>query len=125
MFDERVIAQTGTETMRPGWFTTKRYGSPAAVVGSVVAFGVMFALVGYAIVESGYLMSNSCIGSTGQMVCPVSGPDWARPLPGAAAFLGLLAGLVGLLAGRPVRTPAMITGFLLTVAGLAGSWLIG
>jgi hypothetical protein len=125
MDDESVTAETGTEAMRPGWFTSRRYGSPAAVVGSVVAFGAMFALAGYAIVESSHLMSNSCIGDTGQMVCPVSGPDWARPLPGAAAFLGLLAGLVGLLAGRPVRTPAMITGFLLIAVGLAGSWLIG
>ncbi|MEG3632577.1 hypothetical protein [Micromonospora palythoicola] len=111
--------------MRPGWFTSKRYGSPAGVVGSVVAFGVLFAFAGYAIIKSSQLMSNSCIGDNGQMVCPVSGPDWARPLPGAAVFLGLLAGLAGLLAGRPVRTPALITGFLLTAVGLAGSWLIG
>jgi hypothetical protein len=122
-----VTAQTrtGTVTVRPGWFTSKRYGGPTAVVGSVVAFGVLFAFAGYAIIVSSYLMSNSCIGDTGQIVCPASGPDWARPLPGVAALLGLLAGLAGLLAGRPVRTTAMTTGFLLTTVGLAGSWLIG
>ena len=69
-------------------------------------------------------MSNKCFGDTGQVVCPTSGPDWARPLPGAAAFLGLLVGLVGVLAGRPVRTPALTAGFLLAAAGLAGSWLL-
>jgi hypothetical protein len=111
--------------VRRGWFTSKRYGRPAAVIGSVVAFGVLFAFAGYTILTSAYLMSNSCIGDTGQLpICPASGPDWARPLPSAAAFLGLLAGLAGLLAGRPVRTPALVAGFLLTAAGLAGSWLM-
>jgi hypothetical protein len=85
---------------------------------------VLVAFAGYALIESRYLMSNSCIGDTGQTVCPSSGPAWARPLPVAAVLLGLVAGLAGLLAGRPVRTPAMTTGFLLTAGGLAGSWLM-
>jgi hypothetical protein len=112
-------------TAGSGWFTSKRYGSPAAVVGSVVAFGLLFCFFGYTIVMSAYLMSNDCIGDTGQLpICPANGPDWARPLPPGAALLGLLAGLAGLLAGRPVRTPALIAGFLLTAAGLAGSELM-
>jgi hypothetical protein len=114
-----------TVRVRSGWFTRKRYGSPAAVVGSVVAFGVLFCFAGYTIAESLYLMSNSCIGDNGQLpICPASGPDWARPMPGAVALLGLLTGLAGLLAGRPVRTAAVIAGFLLIAAGLAGSWLM-
>lgn len=91
--------------MRPKWRTGKRYGSPTAVVGPVLAFGVLFAFAEYAIIRSSYLMSNSCTGDTGQMVCPTSGPDRPRPLPGAATLLGLLAGLAGLLADRPIRTP--------------------
>ncbi len=110
--------------MRPGWFTGKRYGDSGTVVGFLGVFVLLFIFVGCVIFDSAYLMSNSCIGDTGQMVCPTGGPDWARPLPGAAALLGLLAGLAGLLAGRPVRTPAVITGFLLTAVGLAGSWLM-
>ena len=84
-----------------------------------------FGFVAYTIIESSYLQSNRCIGDSGQLpICPANGPDWARPLPGAAALLGLLVGLSGLLAGRPIRTPALIAGFLLTAAGLAGSWLM-
>jgi hypothetical protein len=112
-------------TERPGWFTSKRYGNRTGVAGSVVALGMLFAFAGCTIVESSHLMSNSCFGDTGQMVCPVNGPDWARSLPGAASFLGFLTGLAGFLAGRPLRTPALVTGYLLTAAGLAGNWLVG
>jgi hypothetical protein len=95
------------------------------VIGSVVAFAVLLCFAGYTIMMAAYLMSNGCIGDTGQLpICPTSGPDWARPLPSAAALLGLLAGLTGLLAGRPIRTAALIAGFLLTAAGLAGSQLM-
>jgi hypothetical protein len=117
--------RNSTVTVRSAWFTRKRYGSPAAVLGSVIAFGVLFCFAGYTIAESIYLMSNSCIGDNGQLpICPAKGPDWARPLPGAAALLGLLTGLAGLLAGRPVRTAAVIAGSLLIAAGLVGSWLM-
>ena len=111
--------------MRPGWFTSKRYGDPATIVGFVGVFSLLLCFAGYLIIESSYLMSNRCIGDSGQLpICPASGPDWARPLPAAAALVGLLVGLTGLLAGRPVRTPALIAGFLLTAAGLAGSRLM-
>jgi hypothetical protein len=112
-------------TVRRGWFTRQRYGHRAVLVRSIVAFGVLVAFAGCTIIESSHLMSNNCIDSTGQIVCPVSGPDWARPLPGAAVLLGVISGLVGVLAGRPIRTPALIAGFLLTAAGLVGSRLIG
>ena len=110
--------------MRSGWFTTKRYGNPGTVLGFVGVSALLFLFAGWAIVESAYLMSNACFGDTGQMVCPTSGPDWARPLPGAAALLGLLAGLAGVLAGRPVRTPALITGFALIAAALLAGRLL-
>ncbi len=114
-----------TVTARPGWFTGKRYGGTGAVVGSVVVFGVLLCFAGYTALESAYLTSNHCIGDTGQLpICPAKGPDWVRPLPGAAAFLGLLAGLAGVLAGRPVRTAALIGGFVLTAAGLLVSSLM-
>jgi hypothetical protein len=121
-----VAAQTGTGAVakRPGGFTSKRYGSPAAVVASAVAFAALVAFAGYTIIDAAYLMSNNCFGDAGQMVCPTSGPDWARPLPGAAAFLGLLVGFVGFLTGRPIRASALIAGFVLTTAGLVGSWLM-
>jgi hypothetical protein len=111
--------------VRSGWFTNQRYGSPSHVVGFVGVFGILLCFAGYTIFDSSYLMSNDCIGDNGQLpICPASGPDWVRPLPGSAALLGLLAGLAGLLAGRPIRTPALITGFLLTAAGLVISWLM-
>jgi hypothetical protein len=115
----------GTGTARPTWFTRRRYGGPASIAGSVVAAGVLFCFAGYTILTSADLMSNHCIGDTGQLpICPANGPDWARPVPGAAALLGVLAGLAGVLAGRPVRTAALVAGFLLTGAGLAVSWLM-
>jgi hypothetical protein len=117
-----VAAQTGTGAVakRPGGFASKRYGGAVAVVASAAA---LFAFAAYGIIDAAYLMSNNCFGDAGQMVCPASGPDWARPLPGAAAFLGLLVGLAGL-TGRRIRTSALIVGFVLTAAGLVGSWLM-
>ncbi|MFC7531646.1 hypothetical protein [Actinoplanes sp. GCM10030250] len=94
------------------------------VVGVVVALGVLVVFAGYALVDSAYLMSNGCIGDTGQTVCPSSGPDWARPVPGWAIGLGLLAGLAGAVAGRRARTPSLIAGFLLVTLGLIGSRLM-
>ncbi|GID91079.1 hypothetical protein Adi01nite_04910 [Amorphoplanes digitatis] len=38
--------------------------------------------------------------------------------------MGLVTGLVGILAGRPVRTPALIAGFLLTAVGLVAGRLL-
>ena len=67
--------------------------------------------------------NHACVGDTGQTVCPSSGPDWARPLPGAAAVTGLLAGVIGLVIGRPVRTPALLAGFALVATGLSVSLL--
>jgi hypothetical protein len=88
-------------------------------------FGILFCFAGYTVLDSGYLMSNYCIGDNGQLpICPASGPDWVRHLPGSAALLGLLAGLAGVLAGRPIRTPALLTGFLLTATGLVISWMM-
>lgn len=113
-----------TATVRSGWFTRKRYGNPVTVIGSVVTFGILFGFAAYTIIQSAYLMSNHCFDHTGQIVCPTSGPDWARPLPATAALSGLLAGFAGLLTGRPVRTPALAGGFLLIAAGLAGSRLM-
>lgn len=87
------------------------------VVGSVVALGLLMGLAGYILVDSAYLMSDACIGEGGQLpVCPARGPDWVRPLPGGAAVLGVLAGLGGVLAGRPVRTPALVAGFVMRPA---------
>jgi hypothetical protein len=117
--------RTGTATVGSGWFTSKRYGSQAAVVGSVLAFGVLFCFAGYTTFDSAYLTSTTCIGDNGQLpVCPANGPDWARPLPGWATLVGLLAGLVGCLAGRPVRAFALLGGFLLIAAGLVVSRLM-
>jgi hypothetical protein len=112
--------------VRSQWFTRKRYGSPAAIVGSVVAFVVLICFAGYAIIESAYLTSiGGCFDDNGQLpICPASGPDWARPLPSVATLLGLLTGLAGVLAGRPVRIGALLGGFLLIAAGLVGSWLM-
>ncbi|MEU7904958.1 hypothetical protein [Actinoplanes sp. NPDC049118] len=117
------MTATETAAVRPGRLN-RRYGGPGTVAGFVGVFGVLFLFAGYTIFDSSYLMSNHCFDAGGQIVCPTSGPDWARPLPGAAALLGLLAGLAGLLAGRPVRTPALVAGFLLTAAGLAAGLLL-
>lgn len=70
-------------------------------------------------------MSNYCFDATGQIVCPISGPDWARPLPGAVTVLGLLIGLAGLAVGRPIRAGGLIAGYVITAAALVGSWVIG
>jgi hypothetical protein len=107
-----------------GWFTRERYGGPSEIAGFVGVFGLLFCFVGFTVFDRSDLMSNDCIGDFGQMVCPSNGPDWARPLPAALALLGLLTGLVGLLAGRPVRTPALVTGFVLTAVGLGCGWLL-
>ncbi|MEV6520653.1 hypothetical protein AB0M43_01760 [Longispora sp. NPDC051575] len=71
----------------------------------------MLLVAAYVVVDSSYLMSNGCIGDHGQMVCPTSGPDWARPLPGSVAAMGLVVGLTGLAVGRPIRAGALIAGW--------------
>lgn len=110
--------------MWSGWFTRSRYGSPGRVIGSIAAFGVLFAFAVYTIADSSSLMSNNCFDDTGQITCAANGPAWARPLPGASALIGLLSSVIGPLAGRPVRTPALVAGFLLTTVGLAVSRLM-
>jgi hypothetical protein len=121
-----VTARTGSDSAsrRPGRSAAGRYGGPGTIAAFAGVFFLLLLFVGWTLIDSAYLMSNACFGDTGQMICPTSGPDWARPLPGAAALLGLLAGLAGLLAGRPVRTPALLAGFLLTAAALVAGWLL-
>lgn len=113
-------------TVRHEWFARRRYGSPAAAVGSVVAFVVLICFAGYTAMESAYLTSvGACFDASGQMpTCPARGPDWARPLPAAVTLLGSLAGLAGVLAGRPFRIAALVAGFLLIAAGLVAGWLM-
>lgn len=113
-------------TVRSGWFARRQYGSPTAVAGSVAAYVVLICFAGYAAMESAYLTSvGGCFDASGQMAtCPASGPDWAGPLPGAVTLLGSLSGLAGVLAGRPVRSAALIAGFLLVAAGLVASRLM-
>ncbi len=103
---------------------TSRYGGPGAVVASVAVFGVIFCLAGYTIISAASLTSDACFGPAGQATCPVAGPDWSRAVPGALAFLGMLTGFVGLFAGRPIRTPAMAAGVLLTAAALLTGWFL-
>jgi len=103
------------------WFTSERHGNGTA---AAVAYTVLVVFAVFTASHSTYLMSNACFDDTGQIVCQSEGPDWARPLPGAAALLGVLLGLGGLLAGRPARRAALITGFLVTAAGLTASWLM-
>lgn len=110
---------------RPGWFTHERYGGSASIAASLAAFGALSCFTVYTIMMASYLVSTSCIGDNGQLpICPASGPDWARPLPAAAALVSLLAGLAGVAVGRPIRTPALVSGFVLTAAGLAVSRLM-
>ncbi|WP_436655923.1 hypothetical protein [Actinoplanes sp. URMC 104] len=108
--------------MRSGQRAGTRYGSPAASVG---AFAVLFLLAAGTLLASADLMSTSCIGDSGQMLCPADGPGWARPVPAAAVLLGLLTGVAGLAIGRPVRRLALIAGFALVAAGAIVALLIG
>ena len=106
---------------RPGVFSHERYGK---ATGAAVAYSVLVFFAVFTFLHSADLMSNACFDDTGQVVCPSAGPDWARPLPGAAAVLGVLIGLAGLLAGRSVRRAALVTGFLVIAAGLTASRLM-
>ncbi|MBO3744051.1 hypothetical protein [Actinoplanes flavus] len=108
---------TPTAAAQPGWFTRERYGTPATVGIAVLALLGLLIFAAYTLSEGGHLMSSACIGDTGQMVCPIDGPDWVRPVPGAAVLLGLLAGLAGSAVGRPLRRPGLVAGFVwVTVA---------
>ncbi|MBL7258947.1 hypothetical protein [Paractinoplanes lichenicola] len=94
---------------------TTRYGRPAFV--GVFALLLLFAAL--TLFLAAPLMSNACFDASGQIACPVDGPDWIRPVPAAAAVLGLLTGLAGVTVGRSARKPALIAGFTLIAAGLA------
>ncbi|MEU4159436.1 hypothetical protein [Actinoplanes sp. NPDC026670] len=102
-----------------------RYGNASEIAEAVGAFAGLFFLAAYVIIDSRHLMSNYCFDANNQIVCPISGPDWARPLPSAATLIGLFIGLIGLAVGRPIRTGALIAGFTVTTAALIGSWVIG
>jgi hypothetical protein len=106
-------------------FTGSRYGGFPGIGRAVGVFVLLFVFAAYVIIDSRHLMSNYCFDDTGQIVCPISGPEWARPVPGAVTLLGLLVGLIGLAVGRPARAAALISGFLLAGAGLVSGWLIG
>jgi len=103
----------------------ERYGSRSTVVGAAGAFGALVVLAACTVLTTADLMSNACIGDAGQMMCPTSRPDWFRPLPGAVTLLGLVAGLTGVLAGRPLRRPALIAGYLLVTAAMIAGGLFG
>ena len=109
---------------RRRWFSRERYGGAAAVAGSAGMFLALVILAGFALIATAPLMSNSCIGDSGQMVCAIDGPDWARPWPGNAMFLGLGVALASILAGRPLRTPTVIAGYALVAAGLVAGLLL-
>ncbi|MEV6300151.1 hypothetical protein AB0M02_12175 [Actinoplanes sp. NPDC051861] len=109
----------------PRQSTTGRYGGPTAVANALVAYAILAFLSGYSLVDSAHMMSNACFDGTGQVVCPISGPDWIRPIPGAAAAMALLIGLAGLATGRPFRAPALVTGYLLAATGQIVTWMAG
>ena len=104
---------------------SKRYGSPGEVAGFAGAFGALVILAAVILFASADLMSNNCIVGTSQDMCPIDGPDWARPVPAAVIVLGLVTALIGVAAGRPVRTPALITGYGVVALGLIISLAIG
>ncbi|BEL04082.1 hypothetical protein Q0Z83_022730 [Actinoplanes sichuanensis] len=105
--------------------TDQRHGDLGEVSAYLGIFFVLFCLAVYTLFSSAFLFSNACIGPDGQLpICPANGPDWARPLPVYATIIGTLIGLGGLLYGRPVRTPALALGYLLTVGALIGIRLL-
>lgn len=118
-------AKSETAAVKSRRVSGTRYGDSSDFAQAVGAFVVLFFLAAYVIIDSRHLMSNYCFDATGQIVCSVSGPDWARPLPGAVTMMGLLIGLAGLAIGRPIRAGALIAGFAFTAAALVGSWVIG
>jgi hypothetical protein len=104
---------------------SRRYGDGVSVANAVVALIVLMLIAGWTVVDSAHFMSNACFEGNSQIVCPIDGPDWVRPLPGSAAAMGVLTALAGVVAGRPFRRPALIVGYGLTVAGLVVSRLAG
>ncbi|GAA0430011.1 hypothetical protein Aca07nite_38620 [Actinoplanes capillaceus] len=110
---------------QPGWFTRERYGTPAAVGVSALAFLGLLIFAGYTLFEGSHMMSNHCFDATDQIVCPIDGPDWIRPVPGWAVLLGLLAGLAGSAVGRPLRRPGLIAGFVWVTVALILIWVFG
>src|SRR5689334_17062300 len=104
--------------------TSNRHGSPAEFAGYAGAFVALLILAACTLAGSAHIMSNSCVVGSEQGLCPIAGPDWSRPVPVTVILLGLLSGLVGLAAGRPLRTPALIGGYASVAVGLAVSLLI-
>ncbi|MBU2664330.1 hypothetical protein KOI35_12575 [Actinoplanes bogorensis] len=117
-----MTAEAGAERRR--WFSRERYGPPSTVAGFAGAFLALFILAGMALIATAPLMSNACTDAAGQTVCPIDGPDWVRPWPGNAIFLGLGVALAGLLIGRPLRTRAVIAGYALVAVGLIAGALV-
>jgi hypothetical protein len=85
---------------------------------AVAAFIPLLVLAVVGLYLSRDLMSNSCVDGGGQTVCPVSGPDWARPVPAYLALASLAAGLAAIALGRAARRPALIVAFALGVIAL-------
>ncbi|MCO8275208.1 hypothetical protein M1L60_31965 [Actinoplanes sp. TRM 88003] len=102
-----------------------RYGGPAEFIAFAGIFVVLILLAVGTLIAGAHIMSNGCIVGTSQDLCPINGPEWSRPLPAYAIALGVLSGFVGLAAGRPVRNPALTTGYVLVATGLLISLLIG
>jgi hypothetical protein len=103
---------------RTGRVRRERHRNLANALAAIV---VLFCFAFYTLLDSAYLMSNYCFAGNDQIVCPVDGPDWIRPVPGYAVLVGLVAGVGGVIFGRPARRPALIAGFVLvTAAFVAG-----
>ncbi|MCY1137049.1 hypothetical protein OWR29_03500 [Actinoplanes sp. Pm04-4] len=111
--------------MRTEQRTSGRYGTPAEAAGYAGAFAALVVLAAVTLLGSAHIMSNSCIVGSEQSLCPIAGPDWSRPVPVTVILLGLLTGLLGLAAGRPIRRNAMIAAYAMVVLGLVITLLIG
>ncbi len=97
-----------------------------AIAGPLVALAGLVLLAGItAIAGASFVIgADRCAPGDARFLCSSAGQVLSTWVPLGGAGLGVLSGVAGMIAGRPVRAPALIAGYALTLAGLIGGWAI-
>ncbi|HWS37110.1 MAG TPA: hypothetical protein VN408_30745 [Actinoplanes sp.] len=103
-----------------------RYGTPGEMAGSIVALAgllILAFLTGLSAIAF-TLTATLCSSQDTGLLCTGSGPDLAQWVPTGAAIVAGVLGMAGIVLGRPLRMPLLVSGYVIVVLGFLGGLAI-